>query len=76
MAIVTTLRGCAILAGLAFAASIPITSGDTARSASAEPPRHEVLEALGKAHAAVQRRQSKAALDELERAEVALLNLG
>ena len=75
MAIVTTLRGCAILAGLAFAASIPITS-DTVRSASVEPPRHEVLEALGKAHAAVQRRQSKAALDEIERAEVALLNLG
>jgi hypothetical protein len=75
MAIAMTLRSCVILAGLAFAASMPITSG-TARSAPIEPPRHEVLEALAKAHAAVQRKQSKAALDEIERAEVALLNLG
>ena len=75
MAIVVTVRGCVILTGLALAASMPIT-GDTAKSAPIEAPRHEVLDALAQAHRAVQHKRSKAALDEIERAEVALLNLG
>ena len=49
MAIVVTVRGCVILAGLALAASMPIT-GDTARSAPIEAPRHEVLDALAQTH--------------------------
>ena len=75
MAIVVTVRGCVILTGLALAASMPLT-GDTAKSAPIEAPRHEVLDALAQAHRAVQHKRSKATLDEIERAEVALLNLG